>query len=326
MFSRRALLQTVGAGLIGTALQHTTKPTTTAATKAGQYVTGQFLSTSSWARTELPASTPAHPSSSTLLAELIRQTKANPQGGAGFNAGDFGIGTVTVSPSDPVRTMHRTNDGATWQVRLPDSLPIPSGTDGSVVIWDPQADTVVEAWQAKRQGDGWACTWGGYYKGVSSWDGLYADSSGIAAAGTSFLSQMVTVDDMTRTGPIGHVIGIATAHNHGLCWPASRTDGHGGNPGCPIKMGQRFRLPADVDLTGLSPAAAKLAEAIRDYGLAVLDSTAQPGDTYPLWVQINAEKDDHGHFTKAMGADPGELVRTLPWDQLVALPDGYGKT
>jgi len=104
------------------------------------------------------------------------------------------------------------------------------------------------------------------------------------AAGFSLLHGLVRYDEVA-SGNIDHAVTVTLPEirKGDVIWPAKYTDGKSTNTALP-QMGSWLRLRAGVDLSGLTPQARVVAQAMRDHGAIV-------GDTGPSGLVINGEPD-----------------------------------
>ena len=99
----------------------------------------------------------------------------------------------------------------------------------------------------------------------------YRDHGAVKVAGVSMLAGLVRFDEVA-SGNVDHVISMSlpTASGHHN-WPARASDGPNPHPDAP-PMGTWLRLRPDVDLSGLGPQAATIAQALRDHGGVLADT------------------------------------------------------
>jgi len=125
------------------------------------------------------------------------------------------------------------------------------------------------------------------------------------AAGVSMFAGLVRYDEVAA-GRINHAlaIGMSEISPGEPIWPAYNTDGRSTNPDAP-RMGSRFRLRSDVDISTLGPQARVVAEALRDYGAIVVDTG--PGITITGEPDLRWNDADLAGLA-SLGADDLELV------------------
>lgn len=157
------------------------------------------------------------------------------------------------------------------------------GSDGEVVIRDHVNKRTFEFWHTYKAADGtWHATWGGadddanfhWSDGVRAWDTPGGWAWGVQASGLAFQPGLITVSDLWK-GTIDHPIHMLVPYACATFKaPATRHDGGVTTdaPGC-IQYGQKYRLPADVDISGLPFIARVVAQAAKTYYLIASDET-----------------------------------------------------
>ena len=95
----------------------------------------------------------------------------------------------------------------------------------------------------------------------------------VTASGLSMLAGLVRYDEVAA-GLIDHAltIGLPTISSSPSIWPAYGSDGNSNDPAAP-PMGSWLRLRADVDLSGLGPQARVVAQALKDHGAVLVDTS-----------------------------------------------------
>lgn len=211
----------------------------------------------------------------------------------------------------------------------PDAVPA-NGTDRHLVIYQPSTDTMWEMWEAYNTTGNWTCSWGGKISNMSRSDGIVpivgGEKWGATATSLPLLGGLMTVEELTNLY-IPHVLAFAIPYSQptpNWSWPALRTDGRGTiDPVFPLE-GQRFRLPASLNITalGLTPVMQAIVTAARDYGLVIRDTAGA--------VVIYAEQPRSGEPNPYFGTtgiweNKGipSLINSFPWAQLQALDDNY---
>ncbi len=103
------------------------------------------------------------------------------------------------------------------------------------------------------------------------------------AAGLAILPGLVRHDEVFGPDPIRHAFRVTVEETNGHVYPASHT---AGDTSGALPMGARLRLKSSVDLSGFSPAARKIFEAMKIYGLIVADNGSDlyvQGTYDPRW-------------------------------------------
>lgn len=235
----------------------------------------------------------------------------------------------------------------------------PDDGDFAVTIYDYRNDILFDFWQFKSStisgAEPTAC-WGGVIRDFSSQsDGVFPYPMGGTAAGTSAPGLTITLEDL-RQGVIDHAIGVSYipifnelhldvipsasypgVRNDGVCArePAESWDrefydsvmlGVEAVENC-LREGQRLRLPADFDVSGIEhPVARMVATAVRDYGIVVQDY----GGCFCLQGESGRVVTENG-----MGEDPWltangqsaewQILTQIPWELVEILPVDWGE-
>jgi hypothetical protein len=220
------------------------------------------------------------------------------------------------------------------------SLPAATFSDGHLVLYDPVAMTSHEFWQATTQRDGEcqsaAAGLSGYYipeAGTVDFFDLNGSGSNTAnnysarASGASLLAGLFVPEDL-EDGEIGHALALAipgplnTSSEEGefsatdVVYPANvtETDYYSINPNALI-MGQRLRLRDlivddegnEIDESDLSPITQIFLQALRQYGLYVIDNASGFAiyieDTYTGFLDL-----PDAEINRLTGSDPGTEI------------------
>ncbi|QZH66839.1 hypothetical protein [Mycolicibacterium farcinogenes] len=202
------------------------------------------------------------------------------------------------------------------QIPIPDDARPQYGSDGSMVVIDPEERKIYEFWRAKRENDYWTTQ----FAAVNDLDGSGWGGAS-TGSGASRLAGVVRVAEIAQ-GFIPHALAI---ESNNVCAdvfrpPALKTDGRSTRPDC-IPEGARIQLDPslDTDSLGLAPAERYMAEALQRYGGFVTDVSASP-------LSISFERDN----TAAPGtvgstySDAGvrwdyDGMTDIPWKKLRVL-------
>ena len=245
----------------------------------------------------------------------------------------------------------------------------PSADNGNGKYWD--------FWRFKKDVSGnWEACWGGAIDNVSQSNGVFASNGGAMATSLALLGATPRIEEL-QAGQINHAIGLTIGDvtsadlaknlspancqasppnpaldvsGAGISSPATRTDG-ASTDYCAIPEGLRFRLPASFNLTQynsdlvaqskspLTPMAAAIATAVKNYGFVVDDSCPQPcmvirigdpttyiaaglPDPYLTGPGVGGVGNS-GLFGGLSPTQTGLVMKNFPWDQLEALPLNY---
>ena len=263
--------------------------------------------------------------------------------GPWINSNEFSVPIYTVpadQPGVPVR-IDDNNDmwtNAADAIRLAqtlDDVPIPpgarpaAGTDKHMVIWQPATDTMWELWLARNPpaaGDvvswrdnspGWHAAWGAKIENVTNASGVNPAPYGATASGLALAGGLITFEDL-ESGHIDHALALAIpgVMRGRFVPPANRTDGAYDGAHA-IAEGQRFRLPASLDIASLDlpPVTRMMAEAAQRYGIIVRDYAGSvafyaqdpvPAANYVLRRMLGSQS-------------PAQALSRFPWSSLQAV-------
>jgi len=170
--------------------------------------------------------------------------------------------------------------------------PIPKGmkgalggsgySDGHCFLYDTKSDIGYEFFQYRKdKSQGISehyCTWGAVLPGMKRHDGRVLPLNGVEligarASGIALVAGVMKYEDL-MLGKIPHALCVAVkfARKGKFLWPASRTDGRSVNG---VPYGFKMKFPKDIEIkTGWTPMFKMMVEAVRDYGLWVVDQTA----------------------------------------------------
>lgn len=187
--------------------------------------------------------------------------------------------------------------------------------DRHALILDPYAKKIYEFYNTYRTDSGWRAGQASIFdlttnkmrpQGWTSTD----------AAGLSVFAATVRYADV-KNGIVPHVIRVTVKRTENkYVYPATHAASRLTDSFLP-RMGERFRLKKDVDISGFSPDAKAIAEGMKKYGLIVADNG---GNNARDWL-ISITPDSR--FT---GLD--DLYRLTPKDFEVIVPTGpndYGR-
>jgi hypothetical protein len=283
----------------------------------------------------LPSNAPLDPNSSTIVSDLAGQVQ-NPYGEAILNTSRYSAPIYTVPAGQPTVNVTWSNclsqgvessslAAALVNVPIPANAVPSAGTDADVVIYQPSSDTEWELWKAAQSGSSWSACGASEIQHVSQNPGINA-TGGITGSGLPMLGYLIRVSEL-QSGAINHAIDVLLpcTRKSTFSWPASRTDGSCTDANSPIE-GERFRLPASLDLTtlNLSPGELMIAQAMQQYGVIVAGSSGR--------AAVQAE--DPGQYETGGASDPyasyfagsqGDWLKNFPWQALQAVTLNYGK-
>ena len=202
-------------------------------------------------------------------------------------------------------------------VPLPPSAHPATGTDASLVVWQPERDALWEFWHLRRTASGWAAGWGGRIDGASGSPGYYGGahpSWGGSASSLSIAGGLVLADEL-RAGVIPHALAMGVPHPRAGVYasPAQRTDGDSSSLAA-LPEGARLRLDPALDLNALNLPAPVLAvaRAAQKYGILVRDASGVVAFYAEDPAPLGADP-----YPQLFGGVPARvLLRQFPWDHL----------
>lgn len=343
---RKFLAGVTVAGFIGSTALLSSMPTAHAAQAVGTFPNRLFHSSAPYYQ-KLPNSTPVAADSAALIADLRNQAETH-YGTPGkpsldVNHHAYSPTMYVARNTDPIVDFDTENcqgKSPGWDtglkaqlrgIRVPANAQPDTSADGSMVLYNIDADTVTETWVTKKHADGrWTACWGGTIRNASqSQTAAFDVTYGASASGTALAATTIRAEEL-RTGRIDHMINLNLPRIKAYpayTWPANRSDGN--QQGTAFTMGQIMRLPANLDLAALklSPSAYTIAKAAQDYGIMVTESAGSvtfgaqnvSGLTSDPYAQIFRGR----WATQEMLGNPTLGEGQFPLDKLQALPVGY---
>ena len=283
-----------------------------------------FSPTSVW-NAPLATGAPVASDSAAYVAQLNSQVSHY---GSWINTYQYSVPVYKVSDTQPTVPVTLDTSGGSAQQLAVDfraGVPIPngakpaSGTDQSMVVWQPGRDRLWEFWHAQQVGGAWHARWGGKLTDVSHSPGYYTTPPdwGGSASSLSLLGGLILPREL-RSGAISHALALAIPHAAAgrFVFPAQRTDGNDPTPTA-IPEGTRFRLAPNVNVAALRlPRLTQMmALAAQRYGIIVRDQAATVSfyGQDPVSTKTNPYYGRNGAFG---GLDPAELLRSFPWRDL----------
>ena len=196
-------------------------------------------------------------------------------------------------------------------------------------------------WNVAGKPNGWSAGWGGAANNdeLIASDGLriWPQGMGTQASGIAFIPGLPRLAELAA-GRIPHPVQIEVPVACGTPKsPATRTDfaSDPSNPNC-IPLGQKWKLPASVDISTLRPAARMVAQAAKDSYLVATDQThdkviirfegVKPGQPDPYYRVggyfgcdgLQGGQPANGSEYDCWPTTLGAFIR-FPWDKLVAV-------
>ncbi len=221
---------------------------------------------------------PVDARSQSYIASMGEDTGLHADFGSGtWNGGPIGIPITLVNNSQaPVTVRFDYEDESDpGPYPIPDDAAIEGGDqadgDRHVLVLNRDSCVLYELFNARPQADGsWHAGSGARFD-LSS-NALRPEGwTSADAAGLPILPGLVRYEEPAY-GHLEHAIRFTAVHTRKAhLWPARHDASSSLDPSYP-PMGQRFRLKADVDISGFSPLVRVLAQAMKTYGLILADN------------------------------------------------------
>jgi hypothetical protein len=250
---------------------------------------------------QVVSAAPVAANSSTLVASIGAGSHLHPDFGTIYEGAYIGIPFVVVSASQP--KVQVIVDAYPDESDLID-VPIPSGAplegdplpsnendgDRHLIVYDKDNNVAYELYNVHRPSetaDGkWHADSIAYWDMDQNWFRTPGDTSA-DAAGLPILPGLVRPDEVLDQGVIDHALRFTVPRSRNqYVYPASHQAGVN-NASYP-RMGERFRLKADFDISGFSPANQVILQALKTYGMIVADN----GSGWYLSGQPSSRWDD----------------------------------
>lgn len=221
---------------------------------------------------------PVDARSEAYVASIGPDTGLHPDFGSGLYEGQpIGIPFVSV-PGDqpPVAVAFEVDEESDpGPYPIPPDAPIEGGSCGTgdrhVVVVQEETCLLYELYDATPQADGSWRAFGGARFDLTSNALRPAEWTSADAAGLPILPGLVRYEEI-EAGVIPHALRFtAELTQEAYVWPARHQAGATTDPEVP-PMGQRFRLKADVDLSGFSPTNQIILQALKTYGMLLADN------------------------------------------------------
>jgi hypothetical protein len=189
---------------------------------------------------------------------------------------DFGIGggyryTVTDGTESNNEMTVASAESDRGPYRIPDSAFVEEGSDAHVLVMDRGNCQLYELFGAAHTGPG---QWSASSAAIFDLRSNHLRPEGWTsadAAGTAILPGLARFDEVA-SGRIPHALRFTTRRTRrAFVWPARHFASSSNDPSLP-PMGQRFRLRANVDISGFSPQTRVLLTALKEYGMVLSDN------------------------------------------------------
>ena len=205
--------------------------------------------------------------SASLLSQLMNANT----GGSELAISGYGVAYVKASSSDPVVTVTNTNGWGTapgtTSFHSPSAAKPAAGTDAHLVVEQPDG-SAVEMWKAAKSGSNWTAG----AVSVAKAGQYYYTIAGCRGSSLTLASGIVTPQEV-KAGVISHVLSVSlpsSVVSKSFVFPSYSSDGtiSGGIP-----EGARMVLDPTYDISGLSGLKKIVAQALKTYGMIVVDRT-----------------------------------------------------
>jgi hypothetical protein len=178
--------------------------------------------------------------------------------------------------------------------------------DRHLIVVDPANGRLHEFWQARRTDAGWEASQ------ASTFD-LHSNRlrperwTSADAAGLPIFPAVVRYDEVAR-GRVDHALRFTVRRTRrGYVFPATHFASRSDDPSLP-RMGERFRLRADFDVSGFPPHARVILRALQQQGMFVADN----GGDWLMSIAPDRRFEGLESLTRVKGADFEVIVPTGP--------------
>lgn len=143
-------------------------------------------------------------------------------------------------------------------------------TDRHMIVVDPVNRMLYEFYQGRKTAAGWTCNCAAIFDLKSN--KLRPDGwTSTDAAGLPIFPAIIRYDEVER-GMVAHAMRFTVRHTRReYVYPATHFASRSRDPNFP-RMGERFRLRADFDITGFSPHVQAILKGLKKYGMFVADN------------------------------------------------------
>ncbi len=142
--------------------------------------------------------------------------------------------------------------------------------DRHVIVVDPGNRRLYEFWQGRRTETGWECSCAATFDLASNRlrpDGWTSSD----AAGLPLFPAVIRFDEVERD-MVGHAMRFTVRNSRrAYVYPATHCASRKTDPDLP-RMGERFRLRADFDVSGFSPHVQAILKGLKKHGMFVADN------------------------------------------------------
>jgi hypothetical protein len=254
---------------------------------------------------------PVDPNSDNLIASIGLTKGLHPDFGADLGGSPFGIPYIVVGASTPKVPVafDYADESDPGPYPVPPGAPIEGGAssdgDRHILIIDRDAWKLYELYAAYPDGHGGWTAGSGAVFDLSSNALRPAGWTSADAAGLPIFPGLVRYDEAVTAGEIRHAIRLTIVHSRkGYIAPARHYASSSTDVNLP-PMGMRVRLKASFDISGFSPSARVILQAMKTYGMIVADNGS---DWYFSGVPDPRWSDDELNELKSVKGSNFEVV------------------
>jgi hypothetical protein len=180
------------------------------------------------------------------------------------------------------------------------------GGDRHVIVLDPAAGLLYEFWQGRKTPQGWQASNEATFDLKTN--ALRPDGwTSSDAAGLPIFPLTVRYDDLAG-GEVKHAIRFTIRRSRSAyVYPATHLASNKSDPALP-RMGERLRLKAVVDVSGMSPDAQAVCKGLKKYGMIVADN----GGNWRISVAPDPRIKGLDDLKRIKGSDFEVIVPTGP--------------
>src|SRR5215207_9943943 len=253
---------------------------------------------------------PVAPDSAAIVRSIGLDGTLKADFGSGlWEGGPIGIPYDVVGRRTPRSRVRFEYAGESDRVRypIPRNVHVEGGADADgdrhALLLDRARCRLFELFALRREGDAWhagsGATWNLRRPRLRPSGWTSAD-----AAGLPILPLLARYGEVHR-GRIRHALRMTVSQTRSaFTWPARHVASDAGDPALP-RMGERLRLRASVDISGLPRQARVVARAFKDYGLIVADNGS---DWYVSGAPHRRWDNDQLHALDALEGRDFEVV------------------
>ena len=262
------------------------------------------------------SSRPVHPSSRAIIARIGADKRL---------AYNQDMSFVLVPPQQPqvaLKILEYADESDPGPYPIPDTAPVENWPldgrqlaeaqmareegDRHVIVVDPLQRKLYELYQGRRTPNGWECASSAVFD-LSS-NRLRPDGwTSSDAAGLPIFPAVVRFDEVAR-GEVNHALRFTVrTTRRAYVYPATHFASRQTDADLP-RMGERFRLRADFDISRFSPHPRAILKALQKHGMLVADN----GGDWRISIAPDARIRDLDELRKLRGSDFEVIVPTGP--------------